>query len=691
MTTSVSLNQQYHARYKDPSPVLPSVVITAVALVSITAITLGVLAHLQIVIGLNAMTQWTLMGAGAFGLLASTSCGLLYHFWQGQALSPYVSEGALERVKTLFETRALAQADPGQLAIDIASLEPAQLKEILMHFFEDAISEGGDPLKLMSQVSNIVPYKALEEVVKTQFSGNRSALHTARKMCGEAKYYLEARATAQPTLYARWLSFHDTLISVLDSILLAFGIAEFFKPSDGNSFQNEMKFQKIMMLVSFFTLLTATLLPMLGVTTGASVVGGTLLFIALLSIIWPHVKPLVSQVPFAENWTRQVQLKQLWTSGGRKGAVRSIAEALIDKKHPLVIGPSGIGKTQTVVSFVEAIERGDFPELKGKKVFYFNTADLVGNYDWFKGGNDIFKKINDTIGRHRDNCILVFDEIHLAYQKRGETPLGEQLKTFLDEKPENSFPYVIGLTTEEEYYRDIYKDNSAADRRFVKVEITNTDFLDTQAILNKYLLQKAPDIIVEPDALEHLMRQTQHAPQPITARKILSQCITRTKTQQSQNVTRAEHVQSRMESEYAKGAVLGHALLVDDDSHLDLIEQLEKELAELQEKIKEEKQELEQLARSKTRLAQVKSEKFKEVLKVASAQDKRAVNEFLLLKYFVEGALEQEVRSQSSSLGVKTVIDVKMIDEVLAEERHNQEKRAQALLRGKTQLAERSA
>ena len=666
---------------------MPPLIITVVAIAAIASLTVGLLAHFQILQGLNAMIQWTMVGSGAFALVATAAIATIY--FHGKKHTIPLESDAYQRVKQLFQEKEYASVDTEQLAVDISALSHLQLQKILEEFFEGLAARGEDPLTEITAVAKCLPTHALQNMIKTLYPSSRQALKTAKKMVGEARYYLEARKLAQPTLHARALTVLDTFISIVDSVLAAFGVADFFKPADGSSFQAEFKFQKIMMLIAFFTLLTSTLLPLLGVTTGASIVGGALLLVAVLSVLWPHIRPLVTHLPHAENWTRQVQMKQLWTSGGRKIAVREIAEALMERRHPLVIGPSGIGKTQTIIAFVEAIERGDFPELKGKRVFYFNTADFVGNHDLFSGRNDILKKINEIIGRHREDVILVFDEIHLAYQSNDKSAIGEQLKTFLDEKPENSFPYVIGLTTIEEYYRDIYKDNSAADRRFVKVEISNTDFLDTQAILNKYMLQKAPEIIVDPAALSYLINQTQNMPQPLTAKRILEQCVTRAKIVQSKKSTKLEGLKTQLEAEYARGAVLGHALLAEENAHLQLVDQLEKQLKQLQREIEQEKQHVEQLNRTKEHLVHAKEQKYETALQVAARKVEKT-NQFLLLKYFVERALEKEVRKKSAALGAKCVIDKEMIDAVLQEEYQNKKKRDEALERGKTQLKSRS-
>ncbi|HEY4832953.1 MAG TPA: AAA family ATPase, partial [Waddliaceae bacterium] len=524
----------------------------------------------------------------------------------------------------------------------------------------------------------------------------QDALQSAKGMLGQARGYLAIRENILSSIQAKLRAILDTLIAIVDSIFVAFGIADFFELSE-SKIQGEFKFQKIMMLISFFTLLTATLLPMLGVTTSASIVGGLLLLIAVLSILWPHIRPLPSRIPEGENWSKQIREGKLKTSEGRKKAVNGIAQALSNKQHPLLIGQSGIGKTQTVQAFVQALERGDFPELQGKTVFYFNTANLVGSKEVFGGGNKILKRISEAIGSNRNNCILVFDEIHLAYQAQKNSAIGEQLKIFLDEKEDN-FPHVIGLTTEEEYYRDIYKDNAAGDRRFEKIEITTTDRKATIAILNQFLIQKAPDAIVEKETLRYLIKQTKGSPQPLTARKILSQCIKKTAhLHESPISVKVDKVRSTLNSAYYEGAVLGSASLSSEKKNSRKIAQLESQLLDLEDKLKKEEEKLRDLSHAKKNLAKIREAKFRTVLKTSSfkkdqlsSDERTQLSEFVLLKFFLENSLETHVRTQASSLKVKAVIDKTLIDEVLAEEKANAQKRAESIARGKKQLESRN-
>src|SRR5205085_1295374 len=151
------------------------------------------------------------------------------------------------------------------------------------------------------------------------------------------------------------------------------------------------------------------------------------------------IKPKTTHLPAnAENWTKQVQ-NGGFVAQGRKESLDEIANIIKMNRHAILVGPSRVGKSLTAKAFAQAVERGDYPELKGKVVFRINTTDIVGQKASFLGGgNNILNKISAAMGRHRDDIILVLDEIHMACKNNEK--IADQLKTFLDEAGE--FPHV---------------------------------------------------------------------------------------------------------------------------------------------------------------------------------------------------------------------------------------------------------
>jgi MoxR-like ATPase len=559
----------------------------------------------------------------------------------------------------------------------------------------DAILQEKDPFPLLERLIEEIPLKSLEEAVRLQSPDHTSALETARHLLREAEIYLEAVQGKAPI---RWRAKVDSLmekvISVIESVLNAFGVAEFFKPAE-NDMHADFKGQKIMLLLSLFTMLSAVIVPILGAALGGMVVGGCLLGVAALSLLYPLVRPAPARLPKAANWTRQFREGQLEVSETRKDRVDEIAQTLIAsdaaKVHVMLLGKSGVGKTETVKALVQAIERGDYPELKGKEVFYINTADLVNNTEMFTYGNRILSRLSEEMGQHRKKYILIFDEIHMACQSE-ETAIADQMKTLLDDAKEN-FPYVIGITTEEDYYRDIYVKHSAFARRFKRITVENTSDVETLQILNNAILKKAPKLIVETGALAALIQKTKEAfgadaPMPSSALRILSQCIQRTAdSQKSPLEKKVEVARLRVQAHYLEGAARQGENLLAYSTQGEL---LEAELSQIEERFKKERQDLGRLIRMRDLLMDAKKKTFQAALKVVKSAREKDQKLFLFLGKFVAPALDRTVRKESDRLGVQAVVNEALIDRAIGDELASDRRAKEAIARGRQEIEARA-
>lgn len=596
-----------------------------------------------------------------------------------------------DRVWDIFKSRDFSPQNKQQLSEDFAELTGNELKSLLEDLFEDVSeqAETEDPLKIVQQLADLIPEDTLAKAAG--YRSPKSALKDAMGMLQEAKYHLEkVKGPASPTLLARLRAILDMLITVLENILFALGIAEFFTPTE-NELHASIKAQKIMVIISIFTLLTATLLPMFGVTTGASIVGSLLVAVAVLSVAFPYIRPVPSTLPGdPENWTKMVHQGDMPTIGERPIISTQIGRTIEAGSHPLLVGKSGIGKTHAAQAFARAVELTDkFPKLKGKKILYYNAADLVSDREMFGGGNKILKKIKDAMGRHKGEFILVIDEIHILCQDREETVIGEQIKTYLDKH----FPHVIGITTEEEYYQYIHKDKSAFARRFKRISIDSTDPENTQETLNHTLLKQAPETLVDRKAFDHLVDITDQLPQPLSVLNILATCLEKTSDKQkSSTEDELEKKQNRVRALSSKGAVgHGSALLGSDDKRYDDIDQLEREIKKLEKNLALETEQRDDLFKARKQLSRVTTETFKTVLKVCAVQETTHLNQFLLLKYFAGPQLESRVRTQAKDLGIRVGIDRALIDGIIEEDTKSKEEADLAVAKGRQQLEERNA
>ncbi|NGX41990.1 MAG: Chaperone protein ClpB [Chlamydiae bacterium] len=564
--------------------------------------------------------------------------------------------------------------DRKQMVGDFTQITPDQLKDVLSAYFEEATAktEGKDPFKVVEELAEMIPFEKLEETV---FTDKKSALIKAKSMLYQAKYHLKNSETkVSPSLKAKLSDIVDHIISFIESILSAFGVADFFKPAS-TQIQRQFKFQKITMLVSFFSMLTTMLFPLLGVTIAAPIIGGSLLLIAVMSVIYPHIAPVPFHLPGnAKNWTKecnQGEWKELSFIKVDRDVLDEMANTMINsqkggiKKHPLLRGESRVGKTQTAKAFVQAIERGDYPELKGKKVFYLNTTKLCKKGDFFEG-TDPLEQLSEAMGRHKDKIILVFDEIHVACQGEKNSVIGQKLLDMLDNG--GDFPYVIGITNEYsviEQYRGFRN-------RFNPIIIENTDSKDTREILTRYLLTTGKSALCEKDTLEKIYEKTKGKAQPYTSRAVLDKCIEL--TSEKQNPLTAKKIQKKQNIKefLASNGVVAPIDFDDKNDVTSTIEELDKRIGELQEELVAEEAQFRNLFKAKDKISQARDEIYRTVMKVANVQtsslsskDEVQLNTFMLMSRFLAPTLEAYVRKKGGELGVKVVIDEDVINDAV--------------------------
>lgn len=551
------------------------------------------------------------------------------------------------------------------LVNNINEMKASDLTDVLNCYLMVMLSEGAisNPIQFLDRLATLIPLEKMQEATKDNID---DALKEAKSLFHTAKYYLElTEKEYSPTIFARLSSVLDGIISLIESIINTFGIASFFKPAKSD-LDADFKSQKIMMILSLFGMINQMILPLIGAEACGAYIGGGLLFIAALSLIWPHVKPKPSYLPaYAENWTKEVQSKG-FIPQGRKESLDAIANILKLGRHPILVGCSRVGKSLTAKALAAAIERGDYPELKGKIVFRINTKKLIDQKSGILGGgNDILNEISAAIGRHRNDIILVFDEIHMAC--KNSEPMADDLKTFLDE--DGDFPHVIGITTKEEYSH--VKNNNAFSLRFDRVDIENTGKEETLKILNDTFLKSRSHPLKEDNAIENIYEKSlkiNEAPQPTTSLKMLKKCINRTeKTQQSQTEKKIVTISNQiLLFESQASASRGK-----DKKAIEEIEKLKTEMTELQKTLASEKNELVKLFKSKELFHLVTKEKFSTVIKISkiaqttlNSTDEKQLKLFLLLHAFLDPVLDSYIKQKSKELNVKTVIDEDLISEI---------------------------
>jgi len=168
---------------------------------------------------------------------------------------------------------------------------------------------------------------------------------------------------------------------------------------------------------------------------------------------------------------------------GRDEEIRSITRILSrkSKNNPVLIGEAGVGKTAIVEGLAQRIIKGDVPNsLKNKTIWELDMGSLIAGAKYRGEFEERLKGVLKAIKESDGRIILFIDEIHMIVGAGSEGALdaGNMLKPMLA----RSEIHCIGATTLNEYRKFIEKD-SALERRFQKVMVSEPTVLDTVTIL----------------------------------------------------------------------------------------------------------------------------------------------------------------------------------------------------------------
>jgi ATP-dependent Clp protease ATP-binding subunit ClpB len=169
---------------------------------------------------------------------------------------------------------------------------------------------------------------------------------------------------------------------------------------------------------------------------------------------------------------------------GRDDEIRRVIQVLSrrTKNNPVLIGEPGVGKTAIAEGLARRIVEGDVPEgLKGKRVVALDIGAMVAGAKYRGEFEERLKAVLREIAASEGQIITFIDELHTvvgAGAAEGAVDAGNMLKPMLARGELRA----VGATTLDEYRKHVEKD-PALERRFQPVLIKEPSTEDTIAIL----------------------------------------------------------------------------------------------------------------------------------------------------------------------------------------------------------------
>ena len=289
---------------------------------------------------------------------------------------------------------------------------------------------------------------------------------------------------------------------------------------------------------------------------------------------------------YAINLVERARQGKLDPVIGRDEEIRRVLQILSrrTKNNPILIGEPGTGKTAIVEGLAERIMKGDVPEnLKDKQLYSLDMGQLVAGAKYKGEFEERLKGVIKEVTNAQGNIILFIDEIHTlvgAGGGEGAMDAANILKPALARGELRA----IGATTLNEYQKYFEKDK-ALERRFQMVMVNEPDELDAISILRglKERYENHHKVRIQDDACIAAVKLSERYISdrflPDKAIDLMDEAAAKLRMERDSVPEELDE----MERSLKQKEIERQAILREDDQQK--IAQLEKEIAELKEKV----------------------------------------------------------------------------------------------------------